>query len=161
MWICGHKQHLTHRLERCHFLIVCATCECVHVHLALACVLLLMRDRVTHCVSIPSVVSVSTCLSNLVQWHSQDTFRSLDRHSTLNNTPGACQVNHTLVRLVSVRKSLLFSRLFESGSHSPVTNKLITLLTLLQSRTEWMCFDNLWSPLSNTVSAKVIQNNKA
>lgn len=159
MWICGHKQHLTHRLERCHFLIVCATCECVHVHLALACVLLLMRDRVTHCVSIPSVVSVSTCLSNLGQWHSQDTFRSLDRHSTLNNTPEACQV-HTLVRLVSFRKSLLFSRLFESGSHSPVTNKLITAhITPIQN---WM--DVFWQPVVtfiNTVSAKMIQNNKA
>lgn len=100
-WICGHEQHLSHRLV-CHFLVVCAVCEYVHVHLALACVLLLMHDWVSNSVSIPSVVSVSTCLSEWVHCHSPDTLCSLDRHSTPNYTPEACQVKQTLASLCSV-----------------------------------------------------------
>ncbi len=80
----------------CYFLVVCAMCECVHVHVALACVLLLMHDWVANCVSIPSIVSVSTCLSKSAHCHSLDTLHNLDRHSTPHNTPEACQVKPML-----------------------------------------------------------------
>lgn len=110
----GHEQRPAHRLWACHFLIARATCEPVHVpSRSGVCAFffppLLTHDWVTHRVSIPSVVSVSTCLSNLAQWHSQDASQSLGRHSTLNNTPGAYQVNQIPAGFAVRPKKFYFS----------------------------------------------------
>lgn len=117
MWTWATSESLT---SVCHFLVVCAVCECVHVHLAVACVLLLMHDWVANCVSISSVVSASTCLSESVHCHSLDTLHSLDRHLTSHNTSKARQRKQTLARVEKVFCNILV--LFQSASHCPVTS---------------------------------------